>query len=515
MAYYSLHAYDADVWISKFSGLQQYGDGLNNDPGSAVEEQNAETPAGVLQPCAAPVIMQQEFATKIETLAHLYRRWYTGQEEPDVLFAATNGKLFYLTSNSVAWTQLPFPGSIEAYQSNVWSWVSYEINPEGSSSPVDVLLISNAKDGMFIIKPPYTATVSNPNWKVEAIDTQGKKFGVIERYAERIWGGAIPDDPDMLMYSRPFDPTNWTAAGDNEQPEDGAGSIQQPSWDGDSFTALKSFGSQLIAFKQRRVWRILGTDPGEYTFKEQYGGGAPYFNTIAVDTERIFMVERDGMSYYDGLSVSPVNRETIEKLWDTVNKNALDQMCAALFQKRYYLAFPTGTSGTNNALLVWNMVDNTLLHYTGINVESFMSTPDTLYATSSTLPGKVLKIRYDSWKVGTASGAAVKWVSPWLDFGYKRIQKGGFDMYFLPEVKTTAVTLKFSIQTEKKTKSKNYTVNPLTSAEISNGKNHKQKKLHFGGSGRRFRLIIETEAGITSPWRLIGGIQMVVETDPD
>ena len=515
MAYFSLHAYDADVWISGFSGLQQYGDGMNGNPGSAVEEMNAETPAGVLQPCAAPEVMAPSFQTRIETLMHLYRRWYTGAEDPDVLFAATAGKLYYLTSSASSWTQLAFPTGVASYQSDEWSWVNYEINPAGSASPVDVLLISNAKDGMYIIKPPYTATVSNPNWKVEAVDTQGMKFGVIERYAERIWGGAMPEDPDKLAYSRPCDPTNWTAAGTSEEPEDGAGDIMQPSWDGDSFTALKSFGSQLIAFKKHRVWRILGTDPGEYTFKEQFGGGTPYEKTIAVDIERIFMADDNGMAVYDGLSVNPANRETIEILWRSINKSKLDQMCAALFDKRYYLAFPTGTSTTNNALLVWNMTDNTLLYHTGIAIESFMTTPDQLYATSSTLPGKVVKIKYDSWVTGSATGAAVRWVTPWLDFNYKRIKKGGFDVYFQPEVKNTAVTLRFSVQTEKKIKSKTYTIQPLTNMEISNNKNYKQKRLHFGGTGRRFRLIIEADSGVTAPWRLIGGIQMVVETDPD
>jgi hypothetical protein len=93
--------------------------------------------------------------------------------------------------------------------------------------------------------------------------------------------------------------------------------------------------------------------------------------------------------------------------------------------------------------------------------------------------------------------------------------KGGFDLYFTPEVQDEAVTLTISIQTEKKTKTKHYTVNPLTEREREAEKEHRYKRLHFGGSGRRFRLIIETEAGVTAPWRLIGGIQMIVETDSD
>lgn len=508
MAYYSLHAYDADVWIPSFTGLRQAED-IASDLRYAIAAENVETPRGVLQPMAAPVVLDDEFAKKIETLARFHRRWYGGTGSKDWLVAATDGKLYFRQESASAWTELGYPTNVTAWQKNVWSFVTYEINPEGSSAPVDVLLMSNDADGMIMVVPPYTATVPNPDWKVEAVDTQGKYFGVIERYAERIWGGAIPDDPDMLMYSRPYDPTNWTAAGEDEEPEDGAGDIQQPSWDGDSFTALKSFGSQLIAFKKHRVWRILGTDPGEYTFKEQYGGGAAYANTIAVDNERILAAEKDGLCVYDGLAVSPFYRPYIEDIWKTVNRDAMDQMCAALFRNRYYIAFPTGTSAVNNAMVVFNGEDGSFIEYTDIYIESLMATEDRLYATSSTLPGKILVINYDSWETGAASGKPTKWKTAWMDFGRKTIAKGGYEIYFSPEVKGGPVTFRFSIESEKKTKTKLVTVQTTTFKA-------KQKRIRFGGTSRRFRLTIETGTlpkGVV--WRLVGGIQMVVETDPD
>lgn len=154
---------------------------------------------------------------------------------------------------------------------------------------MDVLLLSNAQDGMVCVR--------GDDMSVTRVETP-RKFGVIARYAERIWGGAIEDDPDMLVYSAPFDPFDWSA--NVEIPEDGAGDILQPSWDGDSFTALMPFGSQLIALKRERVWRILGTDPGEYAFKEQYGGGAAFAGTVAVEGERMLMLGREGLLQYDG-----------------------------------------------------------------------------------------------------------------------------------------------------------------------------------------------------------------------
>jgi len=534
MAYFSMHAYDADVWIPSFLGLNQADTGLNPDIRYAAEAENVETPHGVLQPQAATTYMEGQFSSRVETLAMFHRRWYTGQGSHDWYIACAGGKMYHKQADEPFsdWEEIELPEGTSAFQNSTWSWVTYEINPQDADT-VDVLLMSNADDGMIMVVPPDRPTtwgdlaqhtwgyfanmtwgeVASERWQILRIDTQGYKFGVIERYAERIWGGAIKDNPDKLVYSAPYDPTDWEA--NTEIPEDGAGEINQPSWDGDKFYALKRFGDQLLAFKKNRIWRVMGVSPGEYVFQEQYGGGTSYFNTIAVDVERVFMGSDHGLVFYDGMSAKPYARDQVEKIWETVNKDALDQMCAVLFMKRYYLAFPTGDSTVNNAMLVLNLDEGTFLYYTGFHVESFLPTYDVLYMTSSTLPGRILKLNYDSWKTGVTTGNATRWVSPWVDFGYKRIAKGGFDLYFIPEVQDTAVELKFSIQTEKKTKTKKYTVNPLTEEAREAGKEHRGKRLHFGGTGRKFRIRIETEAGNTAPWRLVGGIQLVVETDPD
>lgn len=536
MAYFSLHAYDADVWIRSFKGLNQANE-LNGDVDCAWEEFNVETPHGVLQPAAANLVMEGQFEHRVETLCRFYRRWFQAAGSKSWLVCCAGGHFYYQQEGTnLGWIEIPLPAGLPAFTCSVWSWVTYEDNEvQGVDHPVDFLILSNAEDGMIYIYPPDRPSIIDdyeedtidflssktleemvsPAWAIQRNTSISYKFGVIERYAERIWGGAIPDDPDMLVYSRPYEATNWTEAGEGEQPEEGAGSIQQPSWDGDSFTTLRAFGDQLLAFKEHRVWRVYGTNPGEFTFNQQFGGGAPYPNTVAVDVEQVFMVDKDGPSVYDGMSVKPFMREQIAGIWRTVNPAALDQMCAVLWRNRYYLSIPVDGSPVNNAMVVFDQDEGTILFYKDVYIESLMATPDGLYATSSSLPGKVMMVRYDSWIEEKASGRATKWVSPWMDFGYKRIQKGGFDFYFAPEVQDEAVELTISIQTEKKTKTKNYTVQPLTEEQKAAGKEARYKKLHFGGTGRKFRIVIESAEGVTAPWRIVGGLHLVVETDPD
>ena len=534
MAYFTLHAYDADVWVRAFRGINQADMTLNPDINFATEATNVETPFGVLQPEARRTEMLGSFTDRIETLAAFTRRWYEGAGNHDWYVCCSGGKLYQRQKGAgVDWSEIELPTGVNAYSKSTWSWVTYEINPENTDYTVDVLLMSNDADGMIMIVPPERPTthddltefthsamaskthneLASPAWTVRTVYTNGHKFGVLERYAERIWGTAIADNPDLLVYSAPYDPMDWEPNADI--PEDGAGEISQPTWDGDKFCALKRFGDQLLAFKKNHVWRVLGTNPGEYEMHEQYGGGTEFFNTIAVDKERVFLESVNGLSIYDGMSISEYAREQVNEIWKTVNRGAMEQMCAALFMNRYYIAFPAGDSAVNNAMLIYNMSDGSILYHNNIFVESFLPTDDALFYTSSTLPGKMLQMRYNSWEDGEASGNATKWVTPWMDFGYKRIQKGGFDLYFMPEVKDTAVELKISVQTEKKLKTKTYTIQPLTAEQQAANKEHRGKRLHFGGAGRRFRVIIETEAGVTAPWRLIGGLQLVVETDPD
>ena len=313
----------------------------------------------------------------------------------------------------------------------------------------------------------------------------------------------------MLVYCAPFDPTDWEA--DVDIPEDGAGDVMQPSWDGDAFTAIKSFGNQLIAFKRTRVWRVYGTNPGEYVFNEQYGGGMPFADTVAVDVDKVLGITDRGPVYYDGSAVQGFYQEYLEEIFrKRVNKSRLDKACACIWRNKYYVSLPVDGSSINNAVLVYDTLERTWLFRDDLNVEAFLPGETALYFTSSTTPGRVWLWHENSWETGECTAAPVKWVTPWNDVSYRAITKGPFDMYLLVEVKDKPVVLKFSIQTEKKIMTKKYFVEPVTFPN----QYAKQKRLHFPGFGRRFRLIIESEENQPC-WRIVGGIMVVAEVDRD
>jgi hypothetical protein len=190
-----------------------------------------------------------------------------------------------------------------------------------------------------------------------------------------------------------------------------------------------------------------------------------------------------------------------------INQNAIESACAVMFQHKYYLALPLDNSLINNAVVIFDTQTGNWLLRTDVSVESFLAGEDELLFTSSTTPGKVWRWKENSWDTGVISEAPVKWVSPWNNLGAPNVTKGGFEVYITPESQGES-TISLTIQTEKKSKTKTYTFQ----APVP-GKEAKQKALRFGGNGRRFRLIIESQSG--DPWRLVGGILIVPEIDAD
>jgi hypothetical protein len=349
---------------------------------------------------------------------------------------------------------------------------------------------------MFII---YGDSLDVTPFRIQPASTAvEKKFGVLTRHAERIWGAAIPEQPDMLMYSTPYEPLNWEQ--NDEYPEDGAGDIQQPSWDGDSFVALRTYGSYLLAIKKNRIWRVSGTNPGEYYFKEQFGGGTIVENTVVVYNDYMFLLSYDGMMMYDGTAVQPFRQPYVKDLMKRVNRDALEGAVAVMNGPVYSLALPMDGSDVNNAILEYNTAENTFNLRMGVYVSSFLPYENALYYTDSrpatgagALSGRIMRLD------GKGAALPMRYASAYQDLGYKSVTKSGFEVYLMSD---NDVEVTVGIRTEKKLKTR--------TVQLEAGKT---KRVRLNVTGRSFRLELEIPGG--SEWCIGSGIQINVELDPD
>lgn len=471
--------YETDADIPSFAGINTGTDGYNMSMRYAINEYNVNTEGGGFTQMRKGTPVPLGLPTGIDTIAVLHRRF--DAEAPDLLVAISGGRVYTKKLDGDDMWVIRYDGLHESE----CSYVTYEVTREGEDDPVDVLIFTNSYDGMFIM---YGDTLA-----VEAVSTP-YKFGIICRSNERIWGTAIHGKPDTLVYSAPYNPMDW--ASNEDIPEDGGGEIQQPSWDGDSFIALRSYGTALLAFKKNSVWRVSGTNPGSYVMREQFGGGTVEADTIVVNQSLVYMMGFDGILRYDGNGSYPFQWQALSGLLQRrLNFSARNRMCATMRQQKYLLAFPMDDSDYCNAVLEYNPTDQTFLLRTGIDVSKFLTYMGRVWYVSAKAPG----ILYEMDEQGEC--LPIKWVSAYQDLGIKGSVKSAFTAYFTCEA-DGRFPLTVGIRTEKKVKKKNLVITP-----------GKPVKTNINVSGRYFRVEIESDSRI--PFRINGGMRFHMELDPD
>lgn len=510
--------YETTIQVDSFAGFNQSA-GKNSMPMKyAVDGENFSTTGGLLQSMdGGQEHVPPALSAPIGTLMLLYRRFRMNDvfhNEPELLIAASGDKLYARPLNSKG---TPLEEWYEIYsgiQNDKFDYVTYEANSywtlngervapktEGAvevlaENPIDILIMSNADDGMLIV---YGDSLDVTPYKIQPSTTEvEKKFGVLTRHAERIWGAAIPDQPDMLMYSTPYEPLNWEQ--NNDFPEDGAGDIQQPSWDGDSFVALRVYGSYLLAIKKNRVWRIAGTNPGEYYMKEQFGGGTIVENTVVVYNDYMFLLSYDGLMMYDGTAVQPFRQQYIKDIMARLNWAKVGGATAAMRGTIYCLALPMDGSDINNAILEYDTQERTFNLRYGVYVSSFLPYENMLYYTDSRdnlvpggVAGRVMKLD------GNGTALPMRYITAYQDLGYKSVTKSGFEIYLVADA---AINVTAGIRTEKKIKKKSVTLVP-----------NKAKRLRLNAVGRSFRFELEIPGG--TAWKMGTGFQINMELDED
>lgn len=374
----------------------------------------------------------------------------------------------------------------------------------GYDYPVDAIVMSNSKDGMYLVYCPPQGAGNDPVLRVNPIkiqpsgETHEMKFGTIARFAERIWGAGIDTDPDKMVYSAPYDIFNWEQ--NNNEPEDGAGDIQQPDWDGDRFTALKAFGNQLVCFKKNSIWAITGSNPSTFYMRKQYGHGTIYEDSIAVYNGNVFFVTDTGLHAYDAVSVNPVKygylSRTFEEFSSATNKAVVGCMCSG---KYYFNLMTYHAAFGERTFFCYDTIEGTITSYkNGIFPFALMEFNDQVHALHAHDSKFVIS------NLSYGSTAELYYQTAWQDFGAKNVVKSEFEVYIMPSVEfDDNVEMEIGIETEYKKKAKTVM---LTSNRV--------KRIKLNAKGRKFRFWIKAKEQYND-WKLAGGVQISYSLDYD
>ena len=481
--------YEGSFQIPEPKGIWQAQGDTNTNVNYAYRAQNIRTELGLLASAYGTQEAFPSVGAPVETFTRFNRRNNPGAGP--VYVAAAGGAIYTICPGETAWTRRG-----DGYQSNVWSYVTYETARDGATA--DVLILSNALDGMIAL---YGDDLSIES-KTLAIGEgyENVKFAVLGRYAERIWGTGAKDQPDSLFYSRPYDPFDWTDV--PETPEMGGGVIQQPTWDGDAFLSLQTFGGYLLAIKQNTVFEVRGTDPGSFTISQAYGTDGPMLGrSICVDRANMLYLTRGDIGRYDGSTLRLLGKDALHETMRMMDERSMQTAVSCMCNHVYHLALcvkenPGDTIQENNAVIEYDTERGTFMLRKGVRVKAFYSVDGEVYYTDAQTPFTVR--RYNAPGAPGYGDAIMRcrWETAWLDLG-KRYMKRGFELRFTADADAHDFPLEVTVQTEKREKTRIVLLQ----------KDRRDYRVRFHLKGLRMKLSIESKLRLAG-WRIYGGVEV-------
>ena len=487
-------SYEGRFSIPTPKGVYQAAGDTNVDTDYAYRAVNMRTERGLLATGYGTSRVFPALGAPIETLTRFYRR--SRPDDPDVFVAGAGGAIYTYTMGTEGWVVRS-----EGFLSSRWSSVTYEAVQDGET--VDILIMSNDKDGMIVV---YGDDLRVEKKALRIGDGyEDVKFGVLGRHAERIWGTGAPGYPDDIFYSRPYNPFDWT--GMEETPEMGGGMIKQPTWDGDSFMALTPFGGYLLAVKPNTVFEIRGSDPSSFTITQAYGTDGPVQErTIGVDRLRMFFLTQGGIGLYDGSTLELLSRDALHETMRMRMEDTQEMATGCVCDHVYYLALcvkekENDVIRENNTVIEYDTERGTFMIRKGLRVKSFFALDGRVYFTQADAPYEVL--RYNDENTGSYMGEAMEclWETPWLDLG-KEMMKRDFVLRFTADADENDVPLELTVKTERREKTKT----------VMLGKERRDYRVKIQGSGVRMRLRIHSGRRAAG-WRIYGGVQVEYSMD--
>ena len=486
--------YQGRFTIPTPKGVYQAAGDTNINTDYAYRAVNIRTERGLLASANGTSRAFPALGAQIETLARFYRR--TRPDDADVYVAAAGGAIYTYTMGTEGWVKRD-----EGYKSDKWSFVTYEAAEDGAT--VDILILSNAKDGMIAV---YGSDLRVEKKTLTIGDAYGEvKFATLGRHAERIWGTGAGGYPDSIFYSRPYDPFDWTDV--PETPEIGGGMINQPTWDGDRFIALEPFGGYLLAVKERTIFEIRGTDPGSFTITEAYGTDGPVAEkSICVDRTSMMYLSQSGIGLYDGSTLRLLSRDALYETMRMRMEGMDGAARACVCNHIYYLALCVKDNAgdvlsENNTVVEYDTERGTFMIRKGMRVKDFFSVGGQVYFTQADEPFEVL--RYGDPASGSDLGTPMEslWETPWLDLG-KAYMKRDFVLRFTADADADDVPLEMTIRTERREKTR--------VVLLKRQRTDYRVKIQVSGVRMKLRLYSHAKA---AGWRIYGGVQVEYSLD--
>lgn len=291
-----------------------------------------------------------------------------------VILVAVGDSIYKLNEAGTAYEVIS-----SGYSNNDFNFVNYQIDLD------EVTILTNGVDNVVVFDGTTFRDLKHDGRSSDdSTDNKAPKGKYIELHKERLWISGDTEHPNRLYFSRDFDIDDWTYPVDEMSANRHGGFIDIPTWDGGVIIGMKSLFDDVVVFKNKNVFRVFGTYPGNYNVIQVFDTveGKILDNTIASLENTAIWTSTEGIHIFNGVNTASVSGK-VKKYFNMLNKEYAHKAVATIHKRKYILSIPTGTSTENNMIIEYDLKSNAFTIKYGINASSFLSIGDELLFTNS------------------------------------------------------------------------------------------------------------------------------------
>lgn len=410
--------------IEDFRGINEYLNPYNIRTSEATYCRNCNTANGALSRINGyKPFLTSALPTGIGTIIP----FYAGSIKH--ILIASDGKLYKYNNGS-------FEQIASGFKSDTFDYVNFEIMSK------DVVVITNGEDNVKVYDGSTIRDLKHDGRDSNDSSTnKAPKGKIMELHYGRLWIA----EGNMLYFSTAnrdgYDPDDWTAPVDDEtEINQHGGYISLPSWDGGKIVAMKTIFNDVVVFKEKNIFKVLGTYPGEYEITQLFSSdGAIADKSVVAHNNVAYFLDNQGIFVYNGMQVDPISKP-IESTIQNMNIEYAHKAVASFYRDSYFLAIPTGDSKVNNLLIEYNTIKRDFLLHEVSDITSLVEFDNKLLMSDST--GMI----YELFSGDSFNGEKINsvWLTGKYDLGNKNALKSSQYLYFAGsgdgDIKVTCIT---------------------------------------------------------------------------
>ena len=275
-------------------------------------------------------------------------------------------------------------------------------------------------------KTGYVDANGNECANESSVQTYAPKGKFVELHYDRLWIAGDPSNPNRVYFStngvNGADIQDWTVPlADEEEINMHGGFLDVRSYDGSKIIGMKVVMNYITIFKEKSVWKVYGSSQENYQMIQVFScDGAISDRSICVGNNGLFYLNKDGIYFFDGTNNTIISKP-IQTTINNMNSSYATNSVGIYEKGKYYLAIPTGTSETNNTLIMYDTYTKAFMLYDISGIDDIKEFNDIIYYVS----GKYI------YRLGKGSDSLpMVWLTPKYDFGHKNTRKITDRIYF-------------------------------------------------------------------------------------